>query len=104
MKQTPHDLPKLYYLVLVMKGNESMWMSPNFLHLNSEKTQVMVIGADSFLPKNGMYEDSIHPSIHLHPLDPGPGRGGSSLSRDAQTSLTQGLLPVGHAWNSSHLS
>ncbi|KAI3359806.1 hypothetical protein L3Q82_014175 [Scortum barcoo] len=24
----------------------------------------------------------------LHPLGPGPGRGGSSLSRDAQTSLT----------------
>ncbi|KAI3359654.1 hypothetical protein L3Q82_014038 [Scortum barcoo] len=31
---------------------------------------------------------SIHPSIHFHPLGPGPGRGGSSLSRDAQTSLT----------------
>ncbi|KAI3354881.1 hypothetical protein L3Q82_004679 [Scortum barcoo] len=28
----------------------------------------------------------IHPSIHFHPLGPGPGRGGSSLSRDAQTS------------------
>ncbi|KAI3354785.1 hypothetical protein L3Q82_004528 [Scortum barcoo] len=28
-----------------------------------------------------------HPSIHFHPLGPGPGRGGnSSLSRDAQTS------------------
>ncbi|KAI3373318.1 hypothetical protein L3Q82_006616 [Scortum barcoo] len=30
---------------------------------------------------------SIHPSIFIR-LDPGPGRGGSSLSRDAQTSLT----------------
>ncbi|KAI3351279.1 hypothetical protein L3Q82_005830 [Scortum barcoo] len=36
----------------------------------------------------GLYVASIHPSIHLHPLGPGPGRGGSSLSRDAQTSLT----------------
>ncbi|KAI3373242.1 hypothetical protein L3Q82_006551 [Scortum barcoo] len=33
-------------------------------------------------------DGNIHPSIHLHPLGPGPGRGGSSLSRDAQTSLT----------------
>uniref|UniRef100_A0A669BV87 Ig-like domain-containing protein n=1 Tax=Oreochromis niloticus TaxID=8128 RepID=A0A669BV87_ORENI len=31
---------------------------------------------------------SIHPSIHLHPLYPRPGRGGSSLSREAQTSLS----------------
>ncbi|KAI3370523.1 hypothetical protein L3Q82_025285 [Scortum barcoo] len=31
---------------------------------------------------------TIHPSIHFQPLDPGPGHGGSSLSRDAQTSLT----------------
>uniref|UniRef100_A0A3P8N6Q8 Dynein axonemal intermediate chain 3 n=1 Tax=Astatotilapia calliptera TaxID=8154 RepID=A0A3P8N6Q8_ASTCA len=31
---------------------------------------------------------SIHPSIHFHPLCPGPGRGGSSLSKEAQTSLS----------------
>ncbi|KAI3354458.1 hypothetical protein L3Q82_018969, partial [Scortum barcoo] len=82
--------------------------------------------------KGNLY--SIHSSIHFQPLDPGPGRGGSSLSRDAQTSLTpdtsssssggtprrsqasqperhslssvswvfpEGLLPVGHAWNTS---
>ncbi|KAI3363953.1 hypothetical protein L3Q82_001562 [Scortum barcoo] len=33
-------------------------------------------------------KSKVHPSIHFHPLGPGPGRGGSSLSRDAQTSLT----------------
>ncbi|KAI3371809.1 hypothetical protein L3Q82_024355 [Scortum barcoo] len=35
-----------------------------------------------------LFVAEIHPSIHLPPLDPGPGHGGSSLSRDAQTSLT----------------
>uniref|UniRef100_A0AAZ1X3V8 G-protein coupled receptors family 1 profile domain-containing protein n=1 Tax=Oreochromis aureus TaxID=47969 RepID=A0AAZ1X3V8_OREAU len=51
---------------------------------------------------------NFHPSIHLHPLYPRPGRGGSSLSREAQTSLSprvlglpRGLLPVGHARNTS---
>ncbi|KAI3372057.1 hypothetical protein L3Q82_006918 [Scortum barcoo] len=34
-------------------------------------------------------ETHLHLLLHLlHPLGPGPGRGGSSLSRDAQTSLT----------------
>ncbi|KAI3358247.1 hypothetical protein L3Q82_003247 [Scortum barcoo] len=37
---------------------------------------------------------SIHPSIFNRPLDPGPGRGGSSLSRDAQTSLTPDATQV----------
>ena len=35
----------------------------------------------------------IHPSIHLHPLYLGPGRWGSSLSRDAQTSLSLDTSP-----------
>uniref|UniRef100_A0A3P8QTF8 Uncharacterized protein n=1 Tax=Astatotilapia calliptera TaxID=8154 RepID=A0A3P8QTF8_ASTCA len=33
-------------------------------------------------------DNTTHPSIHPHPLCPGPGRGGSSLSKEAQTSLS----------------
>ncbi|KAI3364219.1 hypothetical protein L3Q82_011018 [Scortum barcoo] len=89
--------------------------------------------ADEHLTPVTEHQEQSRKHLHLlHPLGPGPGRGGSSLSRDAQTSLTpdtsssssggprgvprpaerhslssvswvfpEGLLPVGHAWNTS---